>query len=225
MREKILSAIKTGRVQMRPRWHFVLKAALFAIGLVIAVLALLYIGSFIIFGLRQTGILFIPAFGSRGWLRFLAAMPWTLIALSAAFIVILEILVRHYSFGFRQPLLYTIAAIMILVILGGVAVERTRIHRILSDYSQGHALPFAGALYNSLRDTRISDVHRGRIDTVSANAFEMTDRRGELFNVRITLQTRLFSGEALERGEYVVVFGPDENGVINAYGIMDVGME
>ncbi|MBU4141685.1 hypothetical protein KKE99_02325, partial [Patescibacteria group bacterium] len=85
IKESILSVIKSGQVKMRPRWHFVLKTALAAFGVIILVLTVLYLASFIIFVLRQTGVLFVPAFGLQGWFAFFTNLPIFLIGLLIVF--------------------------------------------------------------------------------------------------------------------------------------------
>ena len=95
--EQIVETIRSGGVKMRPKWHFALKTILALTGAVILLLTLIYIASFAIFMLRQTGVLFAPTFGFRGGYVFLRSLPWLLISLLVVFIVVLEILVRHYS--------------------------------------------------------------------------------------------------------------------------------
>ena len=83
---EILNSIKAGGVKMRPRWYFILQAALAMIGGMILLFLIIYLISFIVFVERQTGAGFIPAFGLRGWTRFLVSLPWLLIMLTFVFI-------------------------------------------------------------------------------------------------------------------------------------------
>ena len=123
LEKNIMDAIHSGRVQMRPRWKFLLSGSLAALGIVILVLTLLFIASFTIFMLRQDGALFVPVFGMRGVFAFFAALPLVLIVLLILFLVILEILVRRYRVGYRMPLLISVLAILVIVVLGGYALE------------------------------------------------------------------------------------------------------
>ena len=131
----VLKAIASGEVAMRPRWHFVLKTALVSTGGVIVLCAVLYLASFVIFVSRQTGGSFVPIFGSRGWYHFFISLPWVLILLSFIFVIILEILVRRYSFGYRQPLLFSVMGIVVIVVAGGGIVAQTSFHRGLFRYA------------------------------------------------------------------------------------------
>ncbi|MBU3925378.1 hypothetical protein KJ854_05620 [Patescibacteria group bacterium] len=136
IKESILSVIKSGQVKMRPRWHFVLKTALAAFGVIILVLTVLYLASFIIFVLRQTGVLFVPAFGLQGWFAFFTNLPIFLIGLLIVFIIVLELLVRHYAFAYRRPLLYSAVGIFILVFAGVMVIENTSFHGGMSKYAE-----------------------------------------------------------------------------------------
>ena len=104
IKNKVLEAIKSGQVKMRPRWYFILKTILVALGIVMIFLTLLYLISFIIFILRITGIWFAPAFGFEGYGIFLFSLPWLLVIISVLFAIILEVLVKRYSFAYRHRL-------------------------------------------------------------------------------------------------------------------------
>jgi len=56
------------------------------------------------FFLREGGAWYAPAFGGRGWFVLLHSAPLLLLFLVAVFALILEILVRKYSFAYRAPL-------------------------------------------------------------------------------------------------------------------------
>ena len=104
----ILKKIKSGEVEMKPHWHFVLKSLLLLLGVIVISLLVVYILSFILFFLRQSGIGFVPLYGFRGVIIFVMNSPWLLIASVGALVVVLQLLVKKYSFSFRQPLLYSL---------------------------------------------------------------------------------------------------------------------
>src|SRR5581483_4753552 len=96
--EGIMKAIKQGDIKMRPQWYFTLRDILGVIAIVLVLLIAVYLASFIIFVLHQDGAWFVPVFGLAGWWALFNALPWTLISLSAVFIVLLAFLARQYSF-------------------------------------------------------------------------------------------------------------------------------
>ncbi|MFH0873343.1 MAG: hypothetical protein V1846_00680 [Candidatus Komeilibacteria bacterium] len=222
--EQILQTIKDRQVKMVPRWHFVLRTTLVAVGTMLVGCGLLYLISFIFFMLRQTGVWFVPAFGLSGWMHFLFALPWLLIGLALIFIVVLELLVRHYSLAYRRPLLVSALTVIAIVVVGGFIVERsTPIHRELLREAEGGRLPFAGPVYRGFGRQRFTDIRPGIILATSSQGCLVRDPQGEIFQVMITPRTRLPLGMDFEIGDRVVVFGPEHGDVIDALGLQEVG--
>jgi hypothetical protein len=223
--ENILATIKSGQLKMRPRWHFALKAILAALGGAILALTVLYLASFIIFILRQTGVLFVPAFGWEGWFAFFTHLPVFLIFLVVIFVVVLELLVRHYAFAYRRPLLYSAIGIFVLVTLGALAIVNSSFHGGMSKYADDNKETFVGKLYVDYGRQRFQDVHRGMIVHMINNGFIMQDRREDTLTVIITCRTRLPFGADFSTGDIVVVFGPRDDGMVQAFGIQEIGGE
>jgi hypothetical protein len=220
LRDQVLSAIKSGHVKMRPKWHFVLRAALFATGAILLFLVLLYLVSFIIFSLRQTGVWFVPLFGSRGWFVFFRLLPWLLVLLAIIFAGILELLVRHYSFAYRKPLLYSVVGIVVIVAIGGVLTFP--LHRAPFRSARENSLPFAGPLYRGFGLQRFNDVHRGTVTAISTDGFILEDVGGETSSVMITPRTHLPLGSDFETGDLVIVFGNQSGTVVDAFGAQKI---
>ncbi|MEK7077149.1 MAG: hypothetical protein AAB967_02865 [Patescibacteria group bacterium] len=220
--EEVLRKIKSGAVRMRPKWHFALRAALFAAGAVIVFLALLYLVSFTLFALRRSGVLFVPAFGAPGWYAFLASVPWVLVLAAVIFIFILEALVRHYSFAHRRPLLYSLLAIVLLVLLGGFFAERAQMHGRFMRYAEERRMPFARGFYREFGMPHLREIHRGAITSLASSGLVMMDQEGETFTIAITPRTRLPFGMDFAEGDSVVVFGPRKDGMIDAFGIREI---
>ena len=129
IKDKVLAKIESGEAYMKPRWHFILKTVLWLSGTVIVALLLIFVASLTLFSLRQTGVLFIPAFGFRGIGAFLLSLPWILIVFAVVFIIVLEILVKRYTFAYRRPLLYSILGILFFVIIGSILISITHFHQ------------------------------------------------------------------------------------------------
>jgi hypothetical protein len=112
LKHKVMSLIEKRGVAMRPRWHFVLMSALIAAGALILVVALLYVISLALFFLRESGVWYAPSFGGRGWFVLLHSAPMLLLVLVAVFALLLEILVRKYSFAYRSSLTVSLGGIL-----------------------------------------------------------------------------------------------------------------
>jgi hypothetical protein len=222
IRERVLEAVKGGDIKMKPKWHFVLRAVLGIIGACILLFAILYLASFIIFILRRTGVWFVPVFGSRGWFEFLLALPWLLILLSLAFIAVLEVFVRKYSFAYRRPMLYSVLTILFLAIVGGFVVASTPLHGRIFRYAEEHQLPFARPFYRQFGDRGFENIHPGKVTGVTQNGFTIQSRGGEALTVVVTSATRLPLGGGFEAGDFVVVFGERASNTVQAFGVRKI---
>jgi hypothetical protein len=220
--KRVFAAIAEGRVRMRPRWHFFLRTALGAVGGIIVLLLVVYIMSFTIFSLRQSGIWFMPSFGSRGWITFLFSLPWVLIGLAGLFVVLLEIMVRRYSFGYRQPLLYTVIGIVAVVVVCSAIVAQTTFHRRVLQFTQQHPVPLAPRLYRGYGQPYIRDVHKGFISNVVPGGFDVTLIEGDMVRIIIMPFTRFPRGIDIAEGDTVVIFGRVASATIEALGIRKV---
>lgn len=225
IKENILTTIKSGQLKMRPKWQFFLKAVLAIVGAVIVFLTILYLASFIIFALRQTGVLFVPIFGPEGWLAFFTHLPFFLIFLLIIFIVILELLVKHYAFAYRRPLLYSAIGIFVLAALGALIVANSPLHGGISKYADENKDSFVGKFYEDYGQPRFQDVHRGVVIETINNGFTMKNRRQEVLTIVVSRRTRLPLGADFSIGDIVVVFGPRTGNMVAAFGIQEIGGE
>lgn len=222
MKEEVLSAIHEGRLKMRPRWQFVLGGVLFGVGVMLVCLILVYLISLSLFAMQQGGSWFVPEFGLRGVWAFLRTLPFILILLTILFIVILEVMVRKYSFAYRKPLLYSALAIILVVLIGGALAAP--LHRELFRSARDDNSPVLGNIYRGLGPQHLSDIRRGEVVASTTDGFLMEDVFRGTSTVVITSQTRLPLGADFAPGDTVVVFGDmNPSGTIKAYGIREVG--
>ena len=231
--EKIIAAAKSGKLKMRPRWHFILRAVLWLAGAVIAVLAALYFASLFLFINRETGIWLAPVFGWRGVLVFLASAPWLIILSVLVFALALEILVRRYEFTYRLPLLYSALAVLLFVFAGAALLVRTPLHENLSRCPRGDRLlepahfvpegpPCGTGVYRDLGPRRFHDFYYGTVKNIAGADFIIITRQREDLIVRINSRTRLPFGAQFEIGDELAVIGDRKSDQIDAFGIVEI---
>lgn len=222
LQAKILNAIKKGEVIMRPRWHFVLKTILGVLGGVIVSLVLVYLISLIIFGLRETGILFAPGFGFRGVIVFLQSLPWLLILLVGVFLIVLELLVQKYSFAYRRPLLYSAFAILAVVIVTGWVLTRTPLHGAIMYRIERFHVPVVGQVYRDIREPVFRNAEVGKIIFINPHGFDIENPKQEIIIVTVTPATRILRQVQLETNDYVMVIGNRIGNQIEALGVREI---
>lgn len=231
IRDRIISAAKSGKLKMRPRWHFVLRAALWVAGIAAAVLAALYFASLFLFISRETGIWLAPIFGWRGISVFLMSAPWMIILSVLVFVLVLEILVRRYGFAYRLPLLYSVLAVLLMVFAGAMLVAKTPLHENLSRCSRGDRLlapvhfpppPCGTGIYRDLGPRRFRDFHYGAVKNIAGEDIIIITRQHEDLIVKITPKTRLPFGAQFEVGDELAVMGKRRDDRVEALGIIQI---
>lgn len=222
IRDRVADDIQSGRVVMKPKWRFVLHAALMATGSILVLLILLYLVSFFIFILHQTGIWFAPSFGSHGWAELFVSLPWMLVIVALIFILILELLSRRYAFGYRQPLLLLAAMIIFIALIGGGLIARTPLHQFLFESAEEYEWPVIDQLYRTYGLRRLNAIHVGTVLTITDDGFILRNPRNEDLYVTVYPETRFPAGTDFQEGDAVTVFGNRDENTITAYGIRKV---
>ncbi len=217
--DNIIKKIKDGELNMKPRWHFVLKAALFILGIAIVSLVAVYLLSFVIFALRSTGLSTVPFFGIRGLVLLVVSSPWILIATLGLFLVVLYTLVNHYSFSYKQPLVYSMVGVVLFVIAGASLIGQLSMHERINSFVQQHEVPGLSPLYRDAFELRPDEVTIGTIKELVEDNFTMLSDSGEEVFVIVTDDTNLPLKVRLEEGIDVLVFGDKDNSEITAIGI------
>jgi len=222
IKDTVLGKIKSREVKMRPQYYFVLKTALVILSIFFVALFVLYLVSLIAFILRASGIWFLPGLGFSGMKVFLTSLPWVLILIAVASIVVLEMFAKRFTFVYRRPIFYSIFIIIIFVILGSFIIEKTRFHSDLFWKAKENSLPVAGKLYRDFDVNKFKEVHRGAILEITEDGFYLEKPDGQTLNIVITSDTKLLFKKEIEKGNQAVVMGKECNGVIYALVVKKV---
>jgi hypothetical protein len=220
MREDVLKAIETGHVKMRSKWQYNAKSTFIIFGMVLIALLVLFLVSFIVFVLRQTGLWFVPGFGFSGFGIFFMSLPWVLILLAAIFMLLLEILVKRYSFAYVRPFLYSALAVIFLGIVGGILIGQTPLQERFFDEAENGQLPFAGTLYKYYGQ-QSSNITLGIITKINSNGYQIAlyGDGDDSFAVIVGPKAQTLPPYSLKVGDVVVILGPRKGNTIVAQGI------
>jgi len=227
LNNEIISQIKEGKVEMRPRWFFVLKTILGVLGAFILSLCLIFVVSFIVFGLKKSGIILAPGFGPKGFFLFVFSLPWVLIMASLAFLLVLQVLIRKYSFVYKKPVLYTALGIIGFTTLVSLLIPSFALHNsIFKSYraEKGTEMPPVGKFYRGFVIPRPPDLSRGIIINFSTGTIIIANEDGATSSAIISELTKVFPGTEMSVGEEILIFGPrSSEGIIKAFGVREIG--
>lgn len=219
LQNSILNKIKAGEVSMVPKWHFMLRAGLLLSGVILATLLSVYLLSFILFFLRQSGLMFAPGFGFHGISFFVMASPWLLISVTIVFLILLYFLVKQYAFSFKRPLLYSMIGVVVLSLLGAWLIGQTQTHQRLGQFMGQHHVPVFTPLYRDVLDRRPEGLMVGTITELTETGFYIETERDGLISITTSTDTRMRPGTELVAGKMVMVFGKRNGDRITAFGI------
>ena len=123
----VITKIKHDKLTMRPRWHFIVGAALSAIGITIsAALSLLAI-HLLRFRLTHPGI------GAARKLDFiLNNLPWYVPVFALVGLLGGYLLLRRYDFSYRKNFGYVLLAVLIGLVLGSYTLSTIRLDDFLT---------------------------------------------------------------------------------------------
>jgi len=221
--EKILEKIKSHQIKMRPKFYFVLKGILVMAAILIVGVFILFLISFIGFHLRASGVWYLPGFGLRALGPYFRLFPWILIIGSLILIVILEILVRRYSFAWRWPAFYSLLIIILIACIGGFLIEKSLLHPELFWQAKKGNLPFLIApLYREFGAPKFKDVHRGVVENVTENGFLLRKANDELLTIIFEPETKFPFDQKVKEGDSVVVMGKREDDTVHAFGVTKI---
>ena len=203
--EKVLGKISSGQIKMRPRAIFILKIIAVILAVFFAAIFVVFLISFIVFSLRSSGLWFLPGLGFRGLGILFNSLPWLLIFITVVSVIVLELLIRRFSFSYRRPLVYSIFGVFILVLLGG--------------------LPIAGEFYRQFGAPKLNFVHSGLVATTTDGSFDLETGRGETLRIFIASSTRFSldkNQEIIKKDDQVIILGKRDNDSVQAFDIRRV---
>ncbi len=229
LNKEILSQIKEGKVEMKSRWFFVLRTLLGILGVFLLSLCLIFLVSFILFGLRKSGVALAPGFGPQGFILFAMSLPWMLILITAAFLAVLEILIRKYSFVYKKPILYSLIGVFVATTLITLLLPSFSLHNSIFRAYQPEVgdreadMPPIGRFYRGFGMPHPSDLLRGVVVDFSTGTLVIANENGVTSSVILNDFTKIFPGTDMGIGDELLIFGPrSTSGIIRAFGIREI---
>ena len=220
IKEKVLERIKKGEVKMRPKIYFLLKTILVTFALLALLFLVLFLISFISFYLRLTGLWYLPIFHPKFFWLYLKFLPWLLIIFCLILILIVEILAKRFSFVWRKPIIYSLLAIILFALIGGLLFEKTGLHSHFFFQTKEGRMPLMAPVYRQFGRPPVSDLNRGIVEEITEKGFKMRIFGNQLLEVNFANNNISFP--EIKEGDSVVVVGKKEDGTIKAFGVKKI---
>ena len=223
IKTKVLAKISRGELRKRPRFYFAAQIALIAVLFILAMAFAMFVASFVLFSVHESGEQFLLGFGSRGALTFLALFPWLALVVDVALFAVIGWLARSFKFGYRIPVIRAFFAILALALVSGVLINFTPLHPALLDRADHDNLPVLGEWYETVHAShRDQGVFRGTVNSIRGDAFVIShdDNDHDADDGTWTvIAPPGFSMATLAVGENVFIAGTAGQGTIRAYGV------
>lgn len=179
LKKRIINQIEQGRLKMKPRWHFVSQAIMLVVLMIIILISLLYLFSFFFFATRTSGLWHLVAFGPRGLMALVGAFPWLLFGSILVFIIILEVLIRKFSFGWRRSFVYTFLGIILIASFASWLLAQSSFHDDFYRQAWNNHLPLVGPLYRQQARIEFDNIYRGEIIVLDEEKLQIKTEDGQ----------------------------------------------
>lgn len=225
IQQKVLERIRAGEISMRPKLYFVARVVALALVALLALALAVFVLSFLFFSITESGEQFLLGFGRHGLMAFITLFPWGPFLIALALIVLLDVVVRYFKFGYRVSMLEIFLIALTVVVAAGVAINFTPLHRLLLESADRGELPLVGPLYEGLHAPHQDQgVYRGIISSIQSDQFVIVhddgDRDTDDGTSTVTVPPG-FDTSALYVGERVYVGGKSVLDTVSAYGIQE----
>jgi hypothetical protein len=205
MKDKVIDTIKSREVKMHSRGYFLARAILTIIAAALVFLFIFFVTTFIIFALQLNGGFYATGFGPSGWLIFLSALPWSLLLLSIALVLLLWILLRRYAVIYHQPFLYVLLMLVVVLSLAYFFLSASSLHGGIFRYVSRYPVPVVTGVYE-FETTPMSGIYRGQVVALATSSFILANGLGQTSTVLLS-PAASSELEGLEPGNYVIIFG------------------
>lgn len=225
MENDIISKIKSGAIKMKPKYYFALKTCALVLAIIILFLFIIYLTSFILFSVRASGAMFLPQFGFVGIKILTGSLPWLLIFLSVVLVAALEFFAEHLSFVWRRPVIYSLLAVVALVLLGGFLIEMTPFHLGLLKNAQDKNDPpmfMIDSFYKEYGIPSLKNVYNGIVSGINGKIVTIEMPCGESIKVDVSGIRNFPCEQNIKKGDTVVIIGEKIGKGIKALGICKI---
>ncbi len=226
IKDQILSKIRSGEVNMRPKYYFMLKLVALALTIFITFILSSVIVSYVLYSIKVGGQFSLLAFGPRGMYHFFLALPWLILLIDICLIAFIDWLLKSFRFGYNSSILFLLIVTMVSITALATLINYTSFHRLLMNRAESKNLPLAGGFYSGLRMSHGNQgIFRGEVVSIeSTSTFYMKHNDFDADSDDVTVEVFMPNNSdvftlVLRPGDRVFIAGDRVKEGIKAYGV------
>ncbi len=220
--EKILIQIKEHGIKQKPKWQFALHTFFLSAMMLSALILTLYLVAFISLVGDEHELINIFGLGPQFTMVFLKAVPWMLISLLVLIFIVLQILIRYFSFGYKHSVLATLSVTFVLVLVINFILGAFDPRHTIARFGERGNIPLLKEVHSTFRNEKQRDTLRGIITNISGNTYTLETTRGSTtVTFFVASTTHIISEEGPKLGDMVFVVAPRKGDTLQATIIRD----
>ena len=217
-KKNIIDKIKNGEIKQIPKWHFVLKSTALLLSFLGVALVTVYFIVFVTLVFREHEIFRLFDVDGRGVFAFIHAAPWLLFFIILLLYLVLQILIRKYSFIYTKPLFITILGVFVTTVIVSAGVFFLDRNQRFARLGEGKDMPILGRLEKKYRGENFENITHGQIVEISEEYIKIKTLRKERFYQVVPKDKDKYMSmkNDLILGDKVMVIGEKNDFLINA---------
>lgn len=217
--QQVMDRICLENIKMRPRMHFIFKAAFLKLSIALFLILSVFLCSLVLFKLRLYNPFGFLTFGFLGLGTSLKLIPWDIITLALAVISIGIRLLIYLDFSYQKNFSSLAVGLLLFTIFTGATIDQTGLNEQLKKANQ---LPwlYRGRYFSNswvIGEITKSDYQKHQLVVT----VPVLTKPGENLEILVTWDNRTFfpTGKSFPTGVYVQVVGEDFGSFFKAQGV------
>lgn len=218
LNEKILKKIENKRVKMKSKSYFIALTTVYSLAAITVILFSLFLASFLFFSADRSGTNQFLSFGANGILPYLSSIPWILVLVLVILIVLVEIFGKKFDIVSKKPILYSFAALVIIVIGLGIVLAKTDMHENLFNKTGEGKFPIGRSFYENYSAFKDEQLIIAKILEINSEKLTV-ESQGKKYQINLDKIKNLPQRQDFFVNQEVIILGKIDKETIEVVGI------
>lgn len=142
IQQKIDEMIISGELSMTPKWHFMIRGVLYALGFILIFLISVLFISILLFKSRT-----LPPHTAYELLSSIETLPYIILSLAMLLLVSIYMIKSDYSFIYKRPAAISLGLILIFILSLAYIADIMTLHDKVERRMHFRPMPYIGEIY------------------------------------------------------------------------------